>query len=66
MEIKVIRNPRSFRLRKWYVQIEQDGQVYDTRFLFGGLFFKRRLLRKIERMFEMRKRAQEVINGFHI
>lgn len=62
MEITVFRNPRQFRLRKWVLSLVEDGKVYDTRFMFGGLLFKKRLKRKMKRMMEMRKKISEVFD----
>lgn len=62
MEIEIFRNPRQLRVRKWVLSLVDNGKVYDTRFMFGGLFFKKRLKRKMERMLEMRKKISEVFD----
>ena len=68
--ISVLRNPRSWRLRKWVVELiifdkkSNHSLSVDARLMFGGLFFKKRLSKKIDRMISKRKEVDYIVSNY--
>lgn len=68
--ISVLRNPRTWRLRKWVVELiifdkkSNYSLSVDARLMFGGLFFKKRLSKKIDRMISKRKEVDYIVSNY--
>ena len=63
MKVKVYRNVDTLRLRKWVVELWDGNDMLDRRRLFGGLFFAKRLARKVKRMKVMYAKAATAIRA---
>lgn len=68
--ISVLRNPRTWRLRKWVVELiifdkkSNYSLSVDARLMFGGPFFKKRLSKKIDRMISKRKEVDYIVSNY--